>query len=210
MIKVVVADDHAVVRTGLQLIFNEEDIDISGAASNGNELLNLLKEKQFDVAVVDINMPGNDSLHLILEVGKRHPKLPIVIFTMSKDEQLIFRMLQNGVKACINKEEDLKEIIQAVKNASKNEMYLTSWQKSLFAEKFISGIDSQQPHHRLTDREYQVMCLMAEGKTKDEIARKLDISKNTLSNHRNNILKKMHLSNIAELTKYALQNQLIS
>jgi DNA-binding NarL/FixJ family response regulator len=210
MIKVVVTDDHAVVRTGLHLIFREEDIQIKGEASNGDELLEILKGETFDVAVIDINMPGKDSLDLVRELRKSYPELPLIVFTMSKDEQLALRFFKNGIHAYINKEEDPIEIVNAVKASKKSEIYLTNQQKNLFASRLISNDPDSSMHKRLTDREYQILSHLASGKSKNEIAQKLNISKHTISNHRNNILKKLNLSNIAELTRYALQHQIIT
>ena len=211
MISVIVADDHAVVRTGLQLIFQDSlGISLKGEANNGNDLLLKLKSDNFDVAIVDINMPGISSLELISEIKQQHPNLPIIVFTMNQDEQLATRMFKNGALAYINKEEDPEELIKAVRCVVDNgRRYLTKRQEYFFANQFIMGNEESQDHNNLTDREYQIMCLLAEGKSKTEIAEKLDISKNTLSNHRNNILKKLNLCNNAELTKYALNHQLI-
>ena len=208
-VEVIIADDHVVVRTGLHLIFQEEGIQIKAEVNNGNDLLKILGQKRFDVAIVDLNMPGKDSISLLLEVRKQHPSLPIVIFTMSQDENLASRLMQFGISAYINKEDDSQEIVRAVKSAAKGEVYLTPRQKNFFSMQYVKGYDHNIPHDRLTDREYQIMCLMAKGKSNDEIAQKLLISKNTFSNHRNNILRKMKFSNIAELTTYAIKNHLI-
>ncbi|MCT4586481.1 MAG: response regulator transcription factor [Carboxylicivirga sp.] len=210
MISVIVADDHAVVRTGLQLVFqNCSVISISAEASSGNELLDTLKRETFDVAIVDVNMPGLSSLNLINEIRKHYPDLPIVIFTMNTDMQLATRMFKNGVKAYINKEENPEELIEAVKCVYLQERYLTNQQEYFYANQFIVGSDQSLNHECLTDREYQVMCLLASGQSKTEIADKLAISKNTISNHRNNILKRLSLSNNVELTKYALSHHMV-
>lgn len=210
MISVVVADDHAVVRAGLQLIFlDNEGIKIKAEANNGDALLQILKNEVFDAAIVDVNMPGISSLELIGQIKVNYPQLPIVIFTMRQDEMLAVRMFKIGALAYINKEEDPQELINALKCVVKNKRYLTKRQEFFFANQFITGDEEIGNHDSLTHREYQIMCLLAKGIKKKDIAMKLDISKNTISNHRNNILKKLSLSNNAELTRYALAHQII-
>ncbi len=210
MISVIVADDHAVVRTGLQLIFmGTNSICVKDEAVDSIGLLRKLKDNTFDVAILDVNMPGMDSIELLAVIKKMYPKLPIVIFSMNKDEQLASRMFKHGVMAYINKEEDPTELINAVQSAANYKKYLTQSQKFFFANQFISGESEKADHESLTDREYQVLGLLASGISKSEIASKLSITKNTLSNHRNNILKKLNLSNNVELTKYALLNKII-
>ncbi len=210
MISVIVADDHAVVRTGLQLIFmNTNDISVKDEARDGIELLQKLTQYKFDVAILDVNMPGLSSIELLQQVKKLCPDLPIVIFSMNKEEQFASRMLKNGVMAYINKEEDPLELIAAVKSAASYHKYLTQSQKYFYATQFLTEDSEKSNLESLTDREYQVLSLLASGISKTDIAQKLSISKNTLSNHRNNILKKLSLANNAELTKYALVNKII-
>lgn len=210
MISVAVADDHAVVRTGLQLIFQGfGHIHLRAEASNGLELLDVLGRVAVDVAVVDVNMPGLSSIDLIVALKEAYPNLPIVVFTMNRDVQLAVRMFKNGVLAYINKEENPVELVQAIQCVVQHRRYLTKHQELLFANLFVGGQSNCIEHDSLTDREYQILCFLASGKSNTEIAEKLSISKNTLSNHRNNILRKLSLSNNVELTKYAIVHQLI-
>ncbi|NJM16984.1 MAG: response regulator transcription factor [Bacteroidales bacterium] len=210
MIKIVVADDHAVVRTGLQLMFQVKgNIQMAGEVPNGIELMRYLRANVVDVAIVDLNMPGRDSIDLISEIHQQFPGVSLVVFTMNKDENLMKRLLKAGVMAFINKEENPEIIIEAIYSAAKKKPYLTAAQKEMFAGMYLQEENNDLLHTRLTDREYQVMCLLASGVPKDEIAKKLMISKNTLSNHRNNILKKMNLSSTVDLTRYAINHQLI-
>jgi two-component system invasion response regulator UvrY len=210
MVRLIVADDHAVVRTGLQLIFQDiPNFEIIAEVSNGDELLQLLNTEKTDLVIVDMNMPGKDSLDLIANIQKDHASIKIVVFTMNTDEQLALRLFKLGVKAYINKEEPSDVIIEAVKKASFNEVFLTKQQQNTFASKLINGEEEILAHEKLTDKEYQVFCLLTEGKSKTEISEKLQISKNTISNHRNNILKKLNLNNTVELTRYAIENHII-
>ncbi|MCW3788088.1 response regulator transcription factor [Plebeiibacterium sediminum] len=210
MKSVIVADDHAVVRTGLQIIFQgESDFSINAEAANGADLLNQLSTQQFDVAIVDVNMPGISSIDLVAELRRLYSEMQIVIFSMNTSDDLAMRMFKNGALAYINKEENPEELLKAVRFASQNKRYLTKSQECFFANQFISGNQETIPIESLTDREYQILCLMASGKSKSEISDKLLISKNTLSNHRTNILKKLNLSNNVELTKFAIHHNLV-
>lgn len=211
MKQIIIADDHAVVRTGLNLIFQlDGNLDVADEVQNGQELLDCLSNRKYDTAIIDLNMPGKDSLDLVAEVRKRFPHLPIVIYSMNTDEQLALRLFKMGVKAYINKEESQNEILNAVKQVVGGNRYLTQAQKNLFAERMIKGENGSLPQEKLTDREYQILRLVAAGCSKTEIAEKLSISKNTISNHRNNILKKLNVANNAELTRFAIQHQLVN
>ncbi|GAF04611.1 response regulator [Saccharicrinis fermentans] len=210
MISVIIADDHAVVRTGLHFIFQDcTGIAVKAEADSGDKLLSILQNNTFDAAIVDMNMPGISSLDLIARLRDDYPKLPVVVFTMNADDKWAVRSFKSGALAYINKEENPDELIRAVKSVVKYKRYLTPRQESLFANRFIVGVDGVVDHEGLTDREYQVMCMLADGMTKTDIAHKLQISKNTISNHRNNILKKLNLANNVALTKYALSHQII-
>ncbi len=210
MIDIVIADDHAVVRTGIQLIFNgNTKYRIKAEARNGEELIKLLNKEEFQVAIIDMNMPGKDSLDLIHDILDRYPKLHVLVFTMNSDEQLAKRLFKKGILAYISKEENPDELLNALAFVSQGKKYLTPAQKNIFANQFLTEDDHKKPHEKLTDREYQIMCLLASGIPKNDIAQKLNISKNTLSNHRDHILKKLEISNSAELTKYALKHHLI-
>ncbi len=211
MYNIIVADDHAVVRTGLQLIFQDfKELQSLDEVSNGDALLQRLQEQEYDCAIVDLNMPGKDSLDLVREIIGLKPAIAIVIYSMNTDEQLSFRLFKMGVRAYINKEEDPQELLEAVKIVLKGEKYLTAQQRTTFANQLLLGDTADNLNEKLTDREYQIACLLAEGKSKTEIAEKLQISKNTISNHRNNVLKKLNLANNAELTRFAIQHNLIS
>jgi two-component system, NarL family, invasion response regulator UvrY len=208
-IKIIVADDHAVVRTGLQLIIGSTPgLTIAGEASNAGELLATLEVEEYDVVVLDMSMPGLDSLEALKEIKFRYPQLPVVIFTMNPDDQYAARMFSNGASAFINKELSPDILVQAIQAAYKGKRYFTPTQAGLFADQLAARSRGGQ-HQELTDRELQVLRLIAQGKTKDEMAKVLDISKNTISNHRVNILRKLNLHNTAEITRYALENKMI-
>ncbi len=211
MIKVIVADDHAVVRTGLQLIFdNDPSLEIIDEVGRGNELLNKVREKDYDVVILDISMPGKDGIDVLKDLKLEKPHLPVVIFSMNPEDKFAVRLFQSGASAYINKETNPEELIKAVKYVAKGKNYYTPFQ----AELLMNSLNSPQkelpnPHESLTDREFQVMRMLAQGIKKSDIAETLSVSKNTISNHRNNILRKMNLSNNTELARYAVKHRLI-
>lgn len=210
--KIIIADDHAVVRTGLQLILDDlEDLSVVDEARNGGELIEKLQTGSYDLVILDISMPGKDTMDVLREIKSRRNDLPVVIFSMNPDEIYAVRMLANGASAYVNKETRPAQIIEVLRTVLKGKKYIFPHQ----AELFTSMLSSPQPgadrplHHALTDREFQVFVMLASGIKKTEIAEKLSISKNTINNHRNNILKKMNMFANSELTRYAIQNGII-
>jgi two-component system, NarL family, invasion response regulator UvrY len=208
---IIIADDHAVVRTGLQLILDETtDMEISCEASNGEELLNKLKKQTFDLVILDISMPGKDSLDVLKEIKNKWHNLPVVIFTMNPDDFYAIRMIKNGASAYINKETSPNQIIEILRIVFSGKKYFSSSQTELLAEIVTEPEKANTlKHELLTDREFQIMIMLASGLRKNEIVTRLDISKNTIGNHRNNILKKMNMETTSELTRYAIKYGLI-
>jgi len=209
--RIIIADDHAVVRTGLQLILDEtSDLSIASEAVNGQELLDKLGADNYDLVILDISMPGKDTLDVLKEIKTKWPALPVVIFTMNPDDIHAIRMIRNGASAYINKETNPEKIIEVLRTVVNGKKFFSPHQVELLAE-MISSPEKSNPsiHDLLTDREFQIFFMLASGLKKSEIAEKLVISKNTISNHRNNILKKLNLSMNSELTRYAIQHGII-
>jgi two-component system, NarL family, invasion response regulator UvrY len=209
--KIVIADDHAVVRTGLQMILDEtHDLSITGEARNGQELLDLLGQEIYHLVILDISMPGPDALDVLIRIKTDWPALPVVIFSMNPDEIYAIRMLTNGASAYINKETKPKQVIEILRTVLQGRKYYSPLHAEIMAG-MVSDASNKAvlPHTALTDREFQVFSLLAMGVRKSEIAEKLSISKNTLSNHRNNIMKKMYITSNSELTRYAIQHGII-
>ena len=209
--QIIIADDHAVVRTGLQLILDETtDLCIYAEATNGQELIDKLRDNHFDLVILDISMPGKDALDVLKEIKAYRKSLPVVIFTMNADEFYAIRMIRNGASAYINKETNPEQIIEILRTVLSGKRYITSRQAEMLAEMVSeSEINKSALHESLTDREFQVMFMLASGMKKSEIAEKLSVSKNTVGNHRNNILKKMNMSSNSELTRYAIRHGII-
>jgi two-component system invasion response regulator UvrY len=211
--RIIIADDHAVVRTGLQLILDEtSDLSITEEARSGEELLEKLAAHEYDLVILDISMPGKDAFDTLSVIRSQWPNLPVVVFSMNPDEVYAIRMLSNGASAYVNKETKPRQIIEILRLVLSGRKYYSPLHTDLMADR-ITGTPghphNRQPHAALTDREFQIFSLLAMGIRKSEIAGRLSISKNTLSNHRNNIMKKMSINSNSELTRYAIQHGII-
>ena len=209
MIKVLVADDHAVVRKGLKQIISETpDMIVSGEASNGLEVIKKIKSGKYDVVVLDISMPGKSGLDVLREIKTLNLNLPVLILSMHPEDQYAVRLLQSGASGYLSKERAPRELVTAIRKVSQGGKYITS----NVAEELASEIEFDYtipPHERLSNREFQVMCLIASGKTVTEIAHELFLSAKTISTYRSRILLKMRMSSNAQLTHYAVKNGLI-
>ncbi len=211
MKRIIIADDHAVVRTGLQLILEETDeMEVCGEASNGEELLNNLINNNYDLLILDASMPGKDGIDLLRDVKKISPCMPVVIFTMNNDNHYAIRMIKAGASAFINKETKTEYIIIALRRVLSGKHYFSPEQSELLAEIVSEPHKFEQlPHEQLTDREFQIMFLLATGLKNGEIAEKLKISKNTIANHRAALLRKMNMESNSDLTRYAIRQGII-
>ncbi len=209
MIRVLIADDHTLFREGLKkIIAGTSDIAVAGEASNGNDVLARLKEDSFDVLVLDISMPGKDGLEVLKEVRTRYQRLPVLMLSMFPEEQYATRVLKAGASGYLTKESAPDVLITAVRKAARGERYVSP----TLAEKLVSGLADdlkKLPHERLSDREYQIMRLIASGKRMKEIAHQLSLGPTTISTYRARILEKMGMASNAELTLYASQNNLL-
>lgn len=212
MIRIIIADDHAVVRTGLQLIFDTtQDLEIISECKNGNEFLQQIREKEHDVAILDVSMPGRDAIDVLKTARIIRPNLPVVIFTMNSEDAWAIRFFKSGASAFINKETHPDMLISAIRTVYRGKKYFTMPQMERMSSLLSGGEKiADDNHEALTDREFQVLCLIAAGESAAVISKKLSVSKNTVSNHRNNILKKMNLKNNADLTRYAIKNSIIT
>lgn len=209
MLKILIADDHAIVRQGLKQIVTETpDMVVAGEASNGQELLNKIKESDYDVVVLDITMPGRDGMDVLKQLRSEKPELPVLMLSIHPEEQYALRALRAGAAGYLTKESAPDELVVAIQKVSRGGKYISS----SLAEKLAFELEvgrEQAPHETLSDREYHVMCLIASGKTVMEIAQELSLSEKTISTYRSRILEKMKMKNNAELTYYAIKNQLV-
>jgi len=210
MLRILIADDHAIVRQGLKQIVTEtRDMIVAGEASNGQELLNKIKEGEYDVVVLDITMPGRNGMDVLRQLRSERPRLPVLMLSIHPEEQYALRALRAGASGYLTKESAPDELVVAIRKVSQGGKYISSSLAETLAFELEVGRE-QAPHEVLSDREYQVMCMIASGKTVMEIAQELSLSEKTISTYRSRILEKMKMKNNAELTYYAIKNQLVA
>jgi DNA-binding NarL/FixJ family response regulator len=209
MIKILIADDHPVVRKGLkEIIQATPDMTVSGEASDGQEVLEKVMKIDFDVVVLDIAMPGRSGLDVLKELKRGKPELPVLILSIHPEEQYAVRVLKAGASGYLTKDSAPDELITAILKVSRGKKYISS----SLAEKLAYDLEigAEKPlHETLSDREYEVMCLIASGKTVKEIAEELYLSVKTISTYRARILEKMKMRSSAELTHYAIKLGLV-
>ncbi|MCK4581146.1 MAG: response regulator transcription factor [Dehalococcoidia bacterium] len=209
MIRVLIADDHAVVREGLkQILAGTPDMVVADEARSGQEVLEKVRKSGFDVVVLDISMPGRSGLDILKELRGVKPELPVLVLSVYPEEQYAVRVMRAGASGYLTKESAPDELVAAIRKVSRNRKYVSA----SLAERLASelAIDVEKPRHeRLSDREYEVMCLIASGKAVTEIAEGLKLSVKTISSYRSRILEKMGMKSSAELTHYAIKRGLV-
>jgi DNA-binding NarL/FixJ family response regulator len=209
MIKVILADDHTIVRHGLVQILNSDPgIEVIGEAASGDEVLRMLRSVKADVVVLDITMPGRNGLETLKEIRELEPNLPVLILSMHPSDQYAVRVLRAGASGYLTKESAPGELVQAIKQSFRGQKYLSPEVAELLAGYIQSGYDDE-PHKRLSDREFEVFVSIGAGKSVSEIAEELYLSVKTISTYRSRILEKTGLANNAEITRYCLENRLI-
>jgi DNA-binding NarL/FixJ family response regulator len=208
MIRVLVADDHAIVRQGLKLILSEEfDSLILGEACNGRELLQLVEKDAWDIVVLDITLSDRNGLDILKDLKLHHPKLPVLMLSMHSEDQFAVRSLKAGASGYMTKENAPEELVKAIKKVLGGGRYVSA----TLAEKLAFELDARDrpPHETLSDREYQVLRMIAAGRTVTEIAEELVLSVKTISTYRARVLEKLRMKTNAELTHYAIRNNLV-
>ncbi len=202
-------DDHAVVRQGLRHILADEFRRAEfGEARNATEALNRVWKEKWDTVVLDITMPGRSGFEVLREVKRAKPKLPVLVLSMHPEDQFAVRVLKSGASGYMNKESAPDELVGAIKKILAGGRYVSP----ALAEKMASylAVDTKKPpHERLSDREFQVMRLIAKGKTVREIAEENFLSVKTVRTYRQRILEKTGMKRNAELTRYAIENHLM-
>lgn len=209
MIKILIADDHIIVREGLKQIISEtKNLQIEDEASDGFEILEKVHKQKFDLVIMDISMPGKNGLEILKDIKADYPKLPVLVLSMHPEEKYGIRFLRAGASGYLTKESAPDELIDAINKIVKGGRYISS----TLAEKLVYAIgedSNKPPHSLLSDREYEIMLLIAQGKQVSQIAGLLSLSVPTISTYRARILEKMKLKNNAEITYYALKSNLI-
>jgi two-component system invasion response regulator UvrY len=208
-IEILIADDHPIVREGFKQVISEtDDMIVADEASNGQEVLALVRKREYDLILLDISMPGRNGLEVLKELKSEYHKVPVLILSIYPEEQYAVRAFRAGASGYLTKASAPNELISAIRKIVHGGRYVS---ESL-AEKLTYYLDqdiSKPLHDLLSDREYQVMLMLGSGKTVKEIAEILFLSVKTISTYRSHILEKMKIKNNAEITLYVVKNKLI-
>ncbi|MCH2390904.1 MAG: response regulator transcription factor [Nitrospinales bacterium] len=207
-IKVLVADDHEIVRQGLKTIISEHsDLSIAGEAENGNQVLKILKKTKVDVVLLDFDMPEKNGLDTLIELKALYPKLPVMILSIFPEDHYGTRFLKAGASGYLQKSSATDQLIDAIRKVFNGGKYISS----ALTDKLVTGLNKDKEqflHESLTDREFQVFRLLATGKKLKEMADELCLSINTISTYRSRILQKMDMKSNADVIRYAIENGL--
>ena len=207
--KILIADDHAIVRRGLkQIVQGEVGLAVVEEAQDGQEALRKVQQEAYDLVILDINMPGRSGLDVLEELHYLYPRLPVLIMSMYSEDQYALRVLKAGAVGYLNKQSAPEELVKAIKKISSGGRYVSDSVAQLLAAS-LDGHHQRPAQEVLSDREFQVLIMIASGKTVSEIAEELSLSVKTISTFRTRILKKMSLKNNAELTYYAVRSGLL-
>jgi DNA-binding NarL/FixJ family response regulator len=209
MLKIVIADDHAILREGLRGILTAtEDMEVIGEAGNHAEIIKLLRAQRCDVLLLDIAMPGKNGIDTLKQVKGEWPALPVLMLSMYPEDQYAVRALKAGAAGYLTKASAPGQLVDAIRQVTRGRKYITPELAQSIAES-INAPSTVTPHEDLSDREFQTMRLIASGKTLSQIAMELSISPKTVSVYRARVLAKLQLTNNAELTRYALEHGLV-
>jgi len=209
MIKVLIADDHPIVRRGLRQILSEiSDMMVAGEATNGQETLDQVRVGGWDMLVLDITMPDRSGFDILKELKHEQPDLPVLVLSIHAEDQFAVRVLKAGASGYLTKENAPAELVKAIRKVVSGGKYISHSLAEILALNLAEASDRPR-HETLSDREFQVMQLMASGKTLAEIAEELLLSAKTISTYRARLLEKMNLKTNAEIIRYAIENGLI-
>ena len=209
MIKVVIVDDHAILRRGLtQIIAESEDMEVVGEADSSAAAMRLLRERPCNVLLLDVTLPDRNGVETLKLVNKEFPKTQVLMLSMHPENQYAVRALKAGAAGYLTKQSAPAQLVSAIRQVHQGRKYVTP----AVAEELAQNVDrdADQPlHQTLSNREYQTMCMIASGKSLTDIANQMSLSVKTVSVYRARVLEKMRLKNNAELTHYAIRNQLV-
>jgi two-component system, NarL family, invasion response regulator UvrY len=209
MIRILIADDHAVVREGVKRILADtDDLMIAGEASQGQEVLAKVSAEAWDMVLLDISMPGRNGLDVLRQLKLAYPALPVLVFSMHPENQYAVRAFKAGAAGYLTKESIPEELVAAIRKVVQGRRYVSPALAEHLVIELGGSVDSPL-HAHLSDREYQVLCMLASGKTVTAVAADLALSIKTISTHRSRILRKLHLRTTAELIHYAVRHHLV-
>ncbi len=206
MIRVLIADDHEIVRDGLRRILAASgDLQVAGEAADGDQALALVRANDYDVAVLDMSMPGLAGLDLIKRLKAEKPGLGLLVLSMHGEQQYAARALKAGASGYLNKDSAADQLLGALRKIAGGGVHVSD----AAAAQLISGAGDGAPHARLSDREFEVLKLLAAGRSPSDIARQLHLSVKTVSTHKARVQEKLGLAGTAELVRYALEHKLL-
>lgn len=209
MIRILIADDHAVVRHGLKKILSEHsDMAVLGEAENGDEALDQIRQKKWDIVILDMTMPGKSGFDILKDIRVERPSLPVLILSMLPEEQFAKRSIKAGAAGYLTKGSAPEELVRAIRKIYGGGKYISP----TLAEQLAGdlNIQTEKPaHEALSDREFQVLLKLAEGKAITAIAGELSLSTKTITTYRSRILQKMGMRSNAELTRYVIEHHLV-
>jgi len=204
MTRIVLADDHKIVRDGLKRILAATaDLEVAGEAADGDELLKLVKAADYDVAVVDMSMPGLSGIALIKRLKAEKPKLRVLVLSMHGESQYAARALKAGASGYLTKDSAAEQLVGALRKIAAGGVHISE----AAAASLVAA--QRAPHEALSDREFEVLKLLVEGLGPTDIGDKLHLSVKTVSTHKTRILEKLQLGSTAELVRYAIENKLV-
>ncbi len=208
MKKIVIADDHSIIRQGLKFIINKhQDLKVVAEAASSFELMDSLSENEVDIIIIDINMPGKFIIDTITDINEKYSETKIIVFTVSPENQFADKVFMAGAHGYLNKENESEEIIEAIKTVCCGKYYMSQEYSSELFE--LQGNKNIGSDNRLSSRELNVLAMIANGDNPTKISEELFLSKNTVNNHRKNIMKKLNLNSTADLVKYAIKNRIV-
>ena len=208
-LRVLIADDHAIVRQGLrQILSDTTDLEVAGEADNGAAAVQLARQQPWDVMLMDVSMPDRNGIDALKIIHKEFPRLPVLILSMYPEDQYAIRALKAGAAGYLTKQSAPEQLVNAIRQVASGKKYVSA-DLALELADAISDDSERAPHERLSDREYQTLCLIASGKTLTQIGEQLNLSVKTVSVYRARLLEKMKLRNNAELTHYGLKHGLV-
>ncbi|MFB3895167.1 MAG: response regulator [bacterium] len=209
MIRILIADDHAIVRSGLkQIVAETTDIQVIDEAASGKETMDKIIQHDLDVVILDISMPDKHGLDILKDIKLQNPHIPVLILSMHPEEQYAIRSIKSGAAGYLTKESIPEELLHAIRKVAAGKKYISASLSERIAASL--GQDTTQPPHTLlSNREYEVMTMLATGKSVSTIAAELSLSVKTISTYRSRILEKMEMTSNAELMRYAIEYNLV-
>jgi DNA-binding NarL/FixJ family response regulator len=209
MIRIVLADDHTIVREGLkQLLKAAGDMEVVGEASDGGEVIERVRALDFDLLLLDMSMPGRSGIELIRQVRSEKPRLKVLILSMHEESQYAVRAIRAGASGYLTKESASRQLVDAIRKVAAGGAFISAEVAQQLALGAMPGAKGP-PHTALSDREFQIFRMIADGLSVSDIAARLNLSVKTVSTHKSNILQKMNMTTQAELIRYAITHRLV-